>query len=169
MLVAQELPCKWRHPQAYHLNEAIRQVETEWAWIVDIDDIVMVDGLRGLGDVEADVWQMGFLRSDGELYRPPALTNDEYLAERGNPYVAGSAIRVEAFREVGGFTDIAFQDWGLWRRLALVGATFQASDRAHFHYMRHPYARSVVELTPERRAFHEAQMLADEERVDLAV
>lgn len=152
--------CPWRHPQAYYLNQAIAESGTEWVWIVDIDDIAHPDALAGLDDVDADVWQMGFDRSDGETYVPPPLSNGEYLASPRNVYVAGSAIRVEAFRAVGGFRDVALQDWDLWRRLAVHGARFQSSGRTHFRYMRHALTRGATELTMDRRGEHLEEMLS---------
>lgn len=154
---------RWRYPQAYYLQRAVEAAETEWVWILDIDDIALVNALDGLDAVAADVWQMGFLRSDGERYVVPTMTNAEYLDGIGNPYVAGSAFRVDAFKEAGGFPDIAFQDWGLWRRLARAGAWFESSGRPHFHYMRHPHTRGELELTLDVRAGHLVDMFATEE------
>jgi len=151
--------CTWRYPQAYYQHQAVMLAETDWVWLVDVDDFVMLDALRGLDDVDADVWQLGFLRSDGERYLPPKLSNADYLALDHNPYVGASMFRVEAFRAVGGFPDVALQDWALWHRLARVGYTFEASGRVHFHYMRHATARGSVELTADRRAAHTAEML----------
>lgn len=151
--------CMWRHPQAYYQHFAIELVETEWVWLVDADDLVMPDALRGLEDVEADVWQVGFRRSDGELYLPPQISNEEYLASWRNVYTAGSMIRTEAYHQAGGFRDLALQDWALWRSLAEAGAVFQASDRAHYHYMRHPYTRGETELTMDARPGHVAEMM----------
>jgi hypothetical protein len=151
--------CDWKHPQAFYLNHAMSQVETEWAWIHDIDDLAFPDALAGLEDVDADVWQMGFERTDGVTHIVPQLTNDEYLASPGNPYVAASAIRVEAFLSVGGYRDLAFQDWDLWRRLASAGATFQTSGRTHFHYRQHEGSRTSTELTSWTRAMNLLEMM----------
>jgi hypothetical protein len=152
--------CFWRHPQAFYLNTAIAAAETDWVWIADIDDLAFPDALAGLEDVDADVWQMGFKRSDGESYVPPQITNAEYLASEQNVYVGTSAIRVEAFRDVGGFRDVALQDWDIWRRLAVNGARFQSSGRTHFSYMLHRYSRGETELTLDRRPDHLAEMEA---------
>lgn len=152
----------WRHTQAWSLQRAIDYVVTDWFWICDIDDTVMPDGLQGLDEVAADVWQVGFHRSDGETYIPPRMPNEQYLTLRTNPYVGSSMIRTEAFRAVGGFDDIAFQDWGLWRKLARAGATFDVSDRAHFHYTLHPQTRSETEFTREARADQIAEMMEAE-------
>ncbi len=119
-------PCDWKHPQAYYLQQALKVVDTEWVWIHDIDDVARPDALDGIGLIEADVWQLGYRRSDGETYLPPQLTWGEVL-------------------------DAALQDWALWRRLAYAGAKFQSSDRIHFNYRRHAAARGETELTLERR------------------
>lgn len=155
--------CTWRHPQAFYLNKAIELARTEWVWICDIDDIAHPWALKGLDEVEADVWQMGYNRDSGEsltIYLPPQLTNAEYLSSERNVYVAGSAIRVKAFREIGGFRDVALQDWDLWIRLAEAGASFESSGRTHFDYMRHPDARGEVDTTFGYREEHLAEMRA---------
>lgn len=157
--------CRWRHPQAYYLHQAVALADTDWVWQVDIDDVAMPDALAGLDQVESDVWQMGFQRSDGELYVPPDLSNDEYLASETNPYVGASAFRVEAYRDVGGLRDVAYQDWCLWRSLAASGASFATSGRVHFRYVRHEHARGETELTIDTRERHLAEMyLAEQER-----
>ncbi len=154
--------CHWRHPQAWHLQQAIMAATTEWVWIVDIDDLAFPDGLQGLHDVTSDVWQLGFERSDGELYTPPRLAPNEYLASEKNVYVGASMIRTDIFREVGGFRDVALQDWELWRRLSRHGATVEPSERLHFQFMRHPHTRTSTELTLDVRADHLAEMMEAE-------
>jgi hypothetical protein len=149
--------CRWKHPQAYYQNKAVSLALTEWVWILDIDDTALPDALEGIEDVPADVWLMGYER-EGVTYTSPQMTAAEYLNLNGNPFGGASAIRVEAFRRAGGFPDVAFQDWALWRRLAGIGATFQASDRAHYRYNRHSQTRTAVELLPELRTEHLEEM-----------
>jgi hypothetical protein len=128
----------WTYPQAFFLNKAAEQVDTEWFWIVDIDDLAMPDALEGIDDHDADVVQVGFLRSDGEIHLP---------SREGptNQYVAGSIIRTDAFRAVGGFRDVEHQDSDLWERLLDAGAAFTPADRPRFHYRRHPNTRTARE------------------------
>jgi hypothetical protein len=152
----------WRHPQAFMLQAAISEVETDWVVIADIDDQLHPDALAGLEDVTADVWQLGFDRSDGERYIPPTLTAEQVLAMDRNVLVGSSAIRTESFHAVGGFPDIALQDWGLWRRMARAGMTFQSSGRTHFTYNRHDATRGAQELTSDARAAHLAEMMESE-------
>ncbi len=153
----------WAYPQAGHLNAALRRVQTEWVWIHDIDDYAFPDALLGLDHVEADVWQMGYERSDGEFYLPPHMDAIEVAAATKNPFVAGSCVRTAALLGVGGFPDVALQDWALWRALARAGATFDSSDRTHFYYRRHDQARGERELTAEHRNTDLVEMLCFEE------
>jgi hypothetical protein len=151
----------WRYPQAFHLTKALGYVTTDWVWIHDIDDLAFDDALEGLDEVEADVFQMGYLRSDGEVYVPPArLFADAILASSGNTMVAGSCVRTSKIRAVGGFPDCALQDWALWLKLAAAGATFESSKRPRFYYRRHPSARGERELTLAYRERDMAEMEA---------
>lgn len=158
--------CHWNYPQAFYLQTALDFVETEWVWIHDIDDVALPNALDGIDKVTADVWQLGYQRSDGEVYTPPQLAAEEVLTADRNLFVAGSCVRTSKLREVGGFPDCALQDWALWRRLALANATFESSDRIHFNYRRHEDARGEAELTLDRRDGDVREML-DLER-DLA-
>lgn len=153
--------CEWTHPQAFHLTQALAQATTEWIWVVDIDDLAMPDALNGIEAVNADVWMMGYLRLPDELlYLPPLMSNDQILSSHHNQLVGGSAFRRDAFDEVGGFPDVAFQDWALWRRMARHGMRFQMSDRAHFYYNRHSATRSSVEFTYDLRRAQLAELVA---------
>lgn len=128
----------WNYPQAFYLNKALEKVETDWIWIVDIDDLVFPDALKGLEQNAASVIQMGFERSDGEIHLPQ--WNGPI-----NQYVAGSIIRTEAIRSVGGFRDVEHQDSDLWERLRANGWWFTGADRPRFYYRRHPAARTERE------------------------
>jgi hypothetical protein len=143
----------WKYPQAYHLTKALGHVMTDWVWIHDIDDLAFPDALEGLDEIEADVFQMGYLRSDGAVHIP-----SELVEEGKNQLVAGSCVRTRTLRAVGGFPDCAFQDWALWMKLASRGATFAFSERPRFHYRRHAQARGERELTTASRAQNMAEM-----------
>lgn len=155
-------PCPWLHPQAFYLQEAIENASTDWVWIVDIDDLAMPDALDGIDECAADVWMVGYRRSDGTEYVPAPVSAQEVLAASTSVIPAGSAIRVEAFKRAGGFRDVAFQDWALWRSLAERGATFASSGRVGYRYRQHSRARTAVELSDDRRAGHLAEMMATE-------
>jgi len=155
--------CTWTHPQAFYMQRAIELADgCEWVWPLDIDDIPLADALLELEFDDADVLQLGFIRSDGVSYVPPELENDDYLASWTNPYVGASLLRRDAFLRVGGYADVAFQDWAIWRRLAASGARFRSTGRTHFHYMQHPYTRTATELGIELRAAHIDEMIGAE-------
>jgi hypothetical protein len=150
--------CTWAHPQAFHLQEAFETATSEWVWKLDLDDVALPDALDGLDEVSADVWQMGYLRTDGLRHIPPQLSATEFLLSTGNPFVSSSAVRRRAFQRCGGYPDIAFEDWGLWRRLALAGCTFESSGRPHFRYTQGSYTRTAVELVTSERSRHVEEM-----------
>lgn len=154
--------CPWRYPQAWYLKEAICFAASDWVWICDIDDRAMPDALKDLDDIDADVWQMGFHRSDGETYLPPPMNGWEFIQSDRNVFTAGSAFRVTAFWRAGGMADVALQDWSLWRRLALSGARFASSSRPHYWYQRHNETRGATELTLDRRPEHLEEMFRAE-------
>lgn len=155
-------PCLWAHPQAFYLQKALEQVETEWVWVLDIDDTAFPAALAGVELVQADAWMLGYLRSDDHRYLPPQLEPEEVLLSDRNPFAAGSCIRTTALRVCGGFRDLALQDWALWRALAQAGCSFQASDRLHYHYRRHADTRGERELTLDRRD-HDVLAMLDAE------
>jgi len=127
-----------RYPQPFYLNAALEHVETKWVWQLDIDDVAFPDALRDLDSHGADVVQMGFERSDGQIHLP----------QWGGPinqYVAGSIIRIGAISHVGGFRDVEHQDSDLWERLIDAGAMFASADRPRFLYRRHGQARTERE------------------------
>jgi hypothetical protein len=154
--------CPWDHPQAFYLQMAAMVSGTDWVWIVDIDDLAFTDGLAGLDEVEEDVWQLGYLSSEGHQHLPPQMTAADYLNLNGNPFSGASMFRTAIFDLCGGFTDVAFQDWSLWRRMARMGATFKASDRPHFEYRRHSDTRTAVELIPDNRTLNLLEMMRAE-------
>lgn len=150
----------WKHQESFHLTKALGLVTTDWVWIHNVDDVAYPDALDGIDEVEEDVWQLGFHRSDDEIYLPPQLTAAEVLASERNLFVGPSCIRTAALKRMGGVPDCALQDWTMWRKVAQAGGTFKSSDRVHFYYRRHRDTRGAVELTLDRRAEHTAEMEA---------
>jgi hypothetical protein len=128
----------WEWPQAFYLNLALSEVETEWTWIHDIDDIAFPFALEDIEGRDEDVIQFGYVRSDGVTHLPAA---DSPL----NQYVSGSCIRTAALHHLGGFRDVEHQDTDLWQRLLDAGAVFAPADRPRFYYRRHPQARTERE------------------------
>ena len=137
-------PCTWKYPCAFYWQAATIAAESDWVWTLGVDDLAMPDALDGVDEVDADVWQFGYLRTDGRCYAPPQLTAAEYLAMTdSNPFVGGSVVKMASFSACGGYPDIEFEDWGLWRKMASMGMTFLSSKRQHFHYIMGPNTQSA--------------------------
>jgi hypothetical protein len=126
------------YPQPFYLNAALEQVQTKWVWQLDIDDVAFPDALADIDERVADVVQMGYERSDGLVHLPKRWGPI-------NQYVAGSLIRTDAIRHIGGFRDVEHQDSDLWERLIYAGAVFASADRPRFLYRRHAQARTERE------------------------
>lgn len=132
-----------RHDTSYRWREAgMRQYAvglctSDWVWLIDVDDRVMPD-VAGVVDRDADVVQVGFIRSDGQVTVPNIVPHSQFLEQRMNRYVGTSPVRRKKLEAVGGWPDVGYADWGLWRKLARAGARFVAADRVCFEYNWHP-------------------------------
>ena len=146
---------------AQNLNELAEYAHTDWIWRLDVDDRAISTGLNGIDDIDADVWQLGYIRGDGLAYVPPKLSNAEFLGMNRNPYAGSGMIRRETLLQVGGWPEIGFEDWGLWRRLAQIGAEFAHSDRAHFLYVPNNDGRTATEFDIEHRQRYYEEMMDD--------
>ncbi len=152
-----------RWPQAEMMNEAVRETSSEWVWPLGIDNFAFPWALNHLDGMDADVVQFGYLRSDGAPYLVPAHPGSVYLKLSRNPFVSDSPFRRSAFDRAGGFPDIGFEDWGLWRRMIKTGARFTVSPFIHFLYRLHDESRSTLEYTEmESRREKYDEMLAGE-------
>ena len=162
-------PCTWEYSCAFYLNAAALAANSEWVWTLGIDDLAMPDGLDGIDEIDADVWQLGYLRSDGRCYAPPQLQPSEYLSMLAtNPYVGASVVKRESFCACGGYPDIEFEDWGLWRRMARGGMRFLSSKRQHFHYTIGTHTQSAKARSLWRTDWRQRciQEMLNDERMD---
>jgi len=120
-------------------NTACEFAEHDWLWQIDVDDRILPGAARLVDGVTAGVLQVGYIRSDGFQYVPPALPADDYLRWGGNPYVAGSPFTRQAFQASGGFPDIALSDWGMWRRMARAGVAVASAGVVAYQYRWEPH------------------------------
>ena len=129
----------FRFREAGFRNEACGLAEHEWLWQIDVDDRIVPDAASMLEGQSSGVVQVGYQRSDGQVYIPSVIANERYLASGGNSYVAGSPFTRKALEVAGGFPDVALSDWGLWRKMARAGVTFAASGRIAYLYRWEPH------------------------------
>lgn len=121
-------------------NQGLDQVQTEWVIHLDADDELeagYVDAMAaGAADVRAPA--VRYLQSDVPVSGPgiPNVWGHRHLCEAacllaGNWIVIGAAVRADLVRKVGGWRDFSWsEDWDLWLRCHLAGATFEALPAA---------------------------------------
>lgn len=127
-------------------NRCLAVAESEFVIFLDADDSL------GLGYVEAMAAGSADIRGPAVTYVRPNGHGTAPRVERvaghrhdctadclgdGNWITIGAAARTETLREVGGFKEWPlYEDWDLWQRCWLAGASFEAVPdaiyRAHF-------------------------------------
>lgn len=145
-------------------NTGLDQVATEWVIHLDADDELDL-GYRnamaaGAADVRAPAVQ--YIDKYGRA-TPPRIPHvaghdrHDCTAEcltAGNWLVVGSAVRTDLVRRVGGWRDFTWsEDWDLWLRCHLTGATFEAIPSA-------VYRAHVRRDSRNRAPSHAAKMAA---------
>lgn len=106
-------------------NEAAAGARTEWLCFLDADDQLEPGYLRALLGAAADLRAPAVRYvTDGAPADPVTFTGRNI--ETVNPCVIGTLIRRELFEDVGGFwSERAWEDWSLFRRAWLAGATLE--------------------------------------------
>lgn len=108
-------------------NELAGMAQGEWLCFLDADDELEPGYLDAL--LAPDRW--GHLRAPAIRYVTPGTTPDPITLEDRdmrtmNPCVIGTLIRREMFHAAGGFWgERAWEDWSLFRRAWLLGATIE--------------------------------------------
>ena len=136
----------------FFLNQAVQVLGTDWCWNMDIDDLICSDSVDQMRFVDADVWCAGMRTTEGSVYIPRGMSAERILESDRNYMNAGSAFRREVFEEAGGYPNVRLYDWGLWRRLARIGASFVCSGRVDYLYRMGHESLSFRAETPEDRA-----------------
>lgn len=125
-------------------NAALDAVTTEWAVHLDADDELEPGYIEAMSHGVADVRapSVRYVRQgyQGRPGMPQVASHTHACAAecltRGNWIVIGACIRTDLVRRVGGWRDFPWsEDWDVWLRCHLAGATFepipQAVYRAH--------------------------------------
>jgi GT2 family glycosyltransferase len=162
------LPWVYVHGRTLHdaRNGALAQVATEWVVHLDADDELEGGFAEAMATGTADVRApaVRYVMPNGRAQNPgmPHVSGHSHpctadCLTHGNWLVVGSAVRADLVRAVGGWRDFTWsEDWDLWLRCHLAGATFEAVPaaiyRAHVRYD----SRNRVARGPERLAAHRA-------------
>ena len=145
-------------------NQAVDRVETEWVVHLDADDELEIDYLDALAAGTADL-RAPSVRYVADSFPEPYVPKvaghrhdgaAECLPE-GNWLVVGSLVRTQMVRDVGGWRDFTWsEDWDLWLRCWLAGATVEAIPDAIYRAYVRPNSRNRAPQHAERIAAHRA-------------
>jgi len=127
-------PSKQKYPIPYYSNRAVEALDTDWCWNMDIDDLIRPGALWEITVVDAEVYAAGMRTSQGINHVPRGLDSWRVLSSKANHVPAGSAFKKWLWEKVGGYPDIGFHDWGLWRLMAREGARFAVSGQVLYDY-----------------------------------
>lgn len=158
----------YRHGETLHeaRNAALAAVETEWVCFLDADDELergYLDAMAtGTADVRAPAVRYVHPGGAAQTPRVPNVAGHSHacVAEClpfGNWLVVGSLVRAGLVRRVGGWRDFDWsEDWDLWLRCHLAGATFEAIPAAIYRAHVRRDSRNRAASRPARLAAHRA-------------
>jgi hypothetical protein len=122
---------KWRSP--WYWNSAARNTDTEWIWVLDIDDRIKPNALENLMEQTCDIWLVGIDVNGTENYLPPRLTNEQIASSEHCYFCCGSPIK-RSWWQKNPYKDLAFTDWAMWRTSAQMGARFEWANKVGYYY-----------------------------------
>jgi glycosyltransferase involved in cell wall biosynthesis len=117
-------------------NQALEQVTTEWVCHLDGDDELEMGFFDYMSQGQADIRAPAVRYQAGGPARIPTVAGHSHQCEDaclfyGNWLVVGSLVRAELVRKVGGWKEYpVYEDFDLWQRCWLAGATFEAIPQA---------------------------------------
>jgi glycosyltransferase involved in cell wall biosynthesis len=160
------VPVVHHHGPTLHVarNAALESVETEWVVFLDADDELTPSYFERMAEVDADVRVplVTYIANERPCRpRMPRVAGHyhdctaECLPE-GNWIVVGAAVRAQLVRDVGGWRDFPWsEDWDLWLRCHLAGATI-APTRAVYRAHVRPDSRNRAPDRAVKHAAHQA-------------
>jgi glycosyltransferase involved in cell wall biosynthesis len=150
-------------------NAALDLAETEWVVFLDADDELepgyITTLAAGTADLRAPAVRYVRGRREREPYVPCVAAHrhdcEAACLTEGNYLVVGTYARAQLLRDVGGWGDEAlYEDWSLWLRCHLAGATIEtipaAVYRAHVRLDSRNRAPSQAERDHWHRTIHAA-------------
>ena len=162
------VPVVFAHADTLHAarNAALAAVETEWVIFLDADDQLdagYLEGLAAAPDADLIAPAVRYVRPSGRALRPAAVPRvwghdhdcEAVCLAYGNWMVIGTAVRAGMVRAVGGWRDWpAYEDWDLWARCWLAGATAAAAPEAIYIAHVRPESRNRAGTPADRMEAH---------------
>lgn len=146
-------------------NAALERVDTEWVVHLDADDELEPGFIETLAQGHADLRAPAVRYAKGaRFFRPrmPQVAGHQHICSaeclpEGNWLVVGTGVRADLVREVGGWREFSWsEDWDLWLRCWLAGASVEGVPDAIYRAHVRPDSRNRAPLREERQAAHEA-------------
>jgi glycosyltransferase involved in cell wall biosynthesis len=146
-------------------NQALDRVETEWVCHLDADDELEPGFFDAIARSSAD------LRAPAVRYVRPARAStarpsmprvaghrhdcSAACLPDGNWLVVGTVARAALLRDVGGWRDWSlYEDWDLWLRCHLAGATVEAIPHAIYRAHARPDSRNRAPSIAQKNRVH---------------
>ena len=161
------LPVVHEHGATLHdaRNAGLAKVDTKWVCFLDADDELEPGYFEAMSGAAADVRvpAVRYVRPNGLSRQPPGIPQvaghhhlcDAECLPYGNWIVIGAVAKTELVRQVGGFDDHAWsEDWCLWGRLYLAGASFARCPHAVYRAHVRPESRNRAAPASKRLAAH---------------
>lgn len=165
---AEGVPVVYRHADNLHdaRNGALSLVDTEYVVHLDADDELVPGYFNAMATGSADVRAPAVQYVRNGRQHPPSMphvwNHDRHDCHAecllyGNWIVIGALARTQLVRDVGGWRDFDWsEDWDLWLRCHLAGATFEAiPDAVYRAHVRHD-SRNRAPDQASRLAAHRA-------------
>lgn len=115
-------------------NAAADLVRTEWMCFLDADDGLDTDYFDEMSKATGDLRVPRLLFSTYNGWNEPFDLSKRDI-DYSNPCPIGTLIKTSMFEDVGGFwEEPAYEDWSLFRRAWLLGATIEHTDARYYAY-----------------------------------
>jgi len=124
-----------KHEMATAMNEALGMITTKWTFVMGSDDVLDERTLWRLWEAALDAdgaypWMLGF---GAQRFRFPAEPWCPLRVQDAN--VCGVfLIKTKALRAVGGWRDVAIEDWDIVYRLGQAGYRLRPAPLARYGY-----------------------------------
>lgn len=162
-----QAPCVHSHRDSLveARNAGVASVESEWIIHLDADDELEPGYVDALGRGRADLRAPSVRYVQGGRVgtaRQPRVARHRHncsagCLSEGNWLVVGTAVRTELARKVGGWRDFPWsEDWSLWLRCYLAGATVEACPDAVYRAHVRPDSRNRSATHAEKLVAHKA-------------
>lgn len=154
-----DVPVIYNHGKTLHeaRNLGLSQVETEYVCYLDADDILAPGYFDEIEKVEGDIRvpAVSYYPNPSKMPNVVGHTHscNAYCLDEGNWIVVGAVAKVELLKKVGGWKNYeVFEDYDLWQRCWIVGASIVPVPKATYIAYSTPQGRNKAMPVEKSRA-----------------